>query len=352
MASCVELNGTVVTKVGQKCRSKDILTYRDAVRGVEWVKAEDIPLEFLYEDKHLMVINKPAGMVCHPSGSLRSGTLLNALLHHMGTGPIDPSIVEESFPKDVDAPEPEELLETSASSPPIPFPGYDGTEKPGIVHRLDKGTTGVMVVAKNEACHAALMKQFTERSTGRVYHAMVLGVPEEPEGELTTRIGPAREQSCMAVVGEEREGRVAITGYRVLESLHGGSLVEFRLKTGRTHQIRVHASHLGHPLIGDATYSTQAQTEACPQGVCLARPALHATSLAFNHPHSNERMLFEAPTSSRHGRSGRHNAHRARAQLNIARGAAVTERARASAHHTPGQGFDHFSDGSYLPTAL
>lgn len=244
----------------------------DAVPGPEL-----IPLDIVYEDDQLVVIQKPAGIVVHPGAGNWSGTLVNALIAHCGDS----------------------------------LSGIGGVRRPGIVHRLDKDTSGLMVAAKTDAAHRALARQFADHGrTGRLerrYLALVWGVPRPRQGRVAARLGrQPRQRQKMAVLRDG--GREAATYYRVVQELGGGereamaSLVECRLETGRTHQVRVHMAHLGHPLIGDALYGAgfKSKTAALlpPARAAVAklgRQALHAAVLAFVHPRTGELMRFESP---------------------------------------------------------
>ena len=224
--------------------------------------AEDIPLVILHEDQELLVLDKPPGLVIHPAAGRRSGTLVNALLRHC-----------------------DELS------------GIGGVERPGIVHRLDKDTSGLMVVAKTERAHLALSIAFRRREVEKCYLAVCFGVPAEPGGVIEGAVGRhPTERKQMAVL---TKGRPARTLYRVAERLAGTSLVECRPVTGRTHQIRVHMAHLGHAVVGDPVYSgRQWRTLLDPRhrAACrdFPRQALHAWRLAFHHPVTGMRLDFEA----------------------------------------------------------
>lgn len=215
------------------------------------LKAENIPLSIIYEDDRLIVVDKPAGMVVHPAPGNYSGTLVNALLYH--TGRLSPSA---------------EL-------------------KPGIVHRLDKDTSGLMIVAKDAAAHSFLARQFNKRTTDKRYIAVVDGVVELDNGIISAPIGRhPRDRKKMAV--RFSESRDAVTRYKVLERFKNSTLLEIKPETGRTHQIRVHMAHIGHPIIGDATYGTK--KGAGP----IERQALHAASISFLHPATKEVKRFES----------------------------------------------------------
>jgi 23S rRNA pseudouridine1911/1915/1917 synthase len=229
---------------------------------------EDIPLQVVYEDADLIVIDKPAGLVVHPAAGNPTGTLVNALLHHCGSS----------------------------------LSGIGGVKRPGIVHRLDKDTSGLMVCAKNDAAHRPLSAQFEARTVGRAYLAIVKGQPQPASGRIEAAIGRhPRARKKMAVVGSG--GKPAATRYKTLEIFRSAaeplaSLVECRLETGRTHQVRVHMMHLGHPLLADCTYGRAGGAMAkAPPTVRqaledLRRQALHATDLGFQHPVTKEDFHF------------------------------------------------------------
>jgi 23S rRNA pseudouridine1911/1915/1917 synthase len=210
--------------------------------------AENIPIDVLFEDETLLVLNKPAGLVVHPGAGNREGTLANALLHHCGGIAI-----------------------------------VGGSERPGIVHRLDKETSGCLAVAKTEMAHASLSAQFAAREVEKTYLALVDGTPRMPHGKIEAAIGrhPVHRQK-MAVV---ERGRDALTLYRVLACRDAKALIECQPRTGRTHQIRVHLKHLGHPVVGDPQYGRRGTKE---------RHFLHAWKLAFKHPKTGKRVAFTA----------------------------------------------------------
>lgn len=228
------------------------------------LEPEAIPLSILYEDADLIVVDKPAGLVTHPTPSLFTGTLVNALLYHCQD-----------------------------------LSGVGGRIKPGIVHRLDKLTSGVMVAAKNDRAHHGLAAQFKAHTIDRRYLALVHGEMEKLAGRIETVIGrnPAHR---LKMTGRVVKGRRAVTNYRVLGRQHGFSLIECRLETGRTHQIRVHLSETNHPVVGDALYGKgRAPAKLTPaQGAALRhlkRQALHAYRLGFVHPRTGETLTFVSP---------------------------------------------------------
>ncbi len=229
---------------------------------------EDIPLNIVYEDAHLIVINKPAGLVVHPAVGHFSGTLVNALLYHC---------------RDLS--------------------GIGGELRPGIVHRLDKDTSGLLVAAKDDYTHRKLSEQFSGRTIEREYWALVWGIPSPRSGRIETLIGRSpTNRKKMAVL--EEGGKVAITTYETQERLFLLSLVKLKLGTGRTHQIRVHMAHIGHPVFGDSPYGgrnrrlgalTAAERKIAAKYLeMLPRQALHARTLGFEHPHTHERLRFES----------------------------------------------------------
>ncbi|HLH55375.1 MAG TPA: RluA family pseudouridine synthase [Verrucomicrobiae bacterium] len=235
---------------------------------VEWpapksssVQPEDIPLEILYEDEALLVLNKPPGLVVHPASGHETKTLVNALLHHCRGN----------------------------------LSGIGGVARPGIVHRLDKDTSGCMVVAKNDDTHVALSAQFASRKVEKIYHAIVCGEMGRDRGEIHAAIARhSSHRKCMTV--DEEFGREAHTSYQVLQRLHGATLAMARLHTGRTHQVRVHFKFLGYPLLGDETYGhRQNHRLAELTGYQAPRQMLHAFHLGFVHPRTGRKLGFEAP---------------------------------------------------------
>ena len=255
---------------GRKAKAALRLRENDAVtltlpepRKLE-LEAQAIPLEVLYEDRHLIVVNKPAGLVVHPGAGNYSGTLVHALLHHC------PDLA-----------------------------GVGGVLRPGIVHRLDKDTSGVLVAAKDDLAHRFLAEQFKKHTAKRKYMGIVFGQLDE-EGQVAASIGrhPTHRKKMSA---RPRKGRDARTHWRVLERFRSFNLAEFRLETGRTHQIRVHLSSIGHPILGDPLYGGRSRLPSIEppalrqalQG--LRRQALHAACLGFVHPVTKEAMEFSSP---------------------------------------------------------
>ncbi len=218
---------------------------------------QDIPLSILYEDNDVIVVNKESGMVVHPAAGNPDGTLVNALLFHCNN-----------------------------------LAGIGGVSRPGIVHRLDKDTSGCIVVAKNDAAHLSLTAQFAERSTGKHYLAVVQGIPRENNGTIFTNIGRHPVNRLKMAVVNPGSGKTAITDWRLIsrDASTQTALVLCTLHTGRTHQIRVHMHHIGHPLIGDPLYANPSRQNAHTE-----RLMLHAWRLSFSHPVTGERLFFEAP---------------------------------------------------------
>lgn len=294
----VQVNGNVVTKSAYGVQPGDRIRCTILRSPPIEVIPEDIPLDTVYEDEWLLVVNKPAGMVVHPAYGHRSGTLVNALLHHVGAGTLSAEELDENEVEDDDV-----GLSTVNAAPR--FEG-DVTVRPGLVHRLDKDTSGLLVVAKRDQVHAALAKQFADRSIRRRYLGLVWGNPDPGGGTITTDIGrDPRDRKRMAVL-PEGAGKHAVTHVETIESFSYTALVQFRLETGRTHQIRVHAKHLGHPLFGDVTYGgdrivfgSAVGSRAKFIGNLFAtlgpRQALHAHTLGFIHPGTGDMLDFQAP---------------------------------------------------------
>jgi 23S rRNA pseudouridine1911/1915/1917 synthase len=257
----IQVNGRVV-KPTHHPRAGEEVTLRWPEPKPMAAQPESIPLEILYEDNELVVVNKPAGLITHPGTGHEEHTLVNALLYHC-QGRLS---------------------------------GIGGVLRPGIVHRLDKDTSGCLVVAKNDHAHMTLQRQFAERSLEKIYLAIACGELPLDEGEIRASIARhPTERKRMAAVPEER-GRQARTSYRIRERLRGATCVEAVLHTGRTHQIRVHFLHLGFPLLGDPIYGRrQTQRVEGETGFTPPRLMLHAWKLAFLHPVSERLLAFEAP---------------------------------------------------------
>ena len=223
--------------------------------------AQDIPLDVVFEDEHLLVVNKPAGMVVHPAAGNRDGTLVNALLHHC-QGQLS---------------------------------GINGVARPGIVHRIDKDTSGLLVVAKSDAAHEGLAKQFADHSITRRYLAVCAGHPNPPSGTISGRMGRSdRDRKKMTVLPDDStRGKHAVTHYETQRRLDRAALIECRLETGRTHQVRVHCASIGHSLLGDPVYGrTPKPLRATLESLGFRRQALHAARLGFIHPISGESLDF------------------------------------------------------------
>ena len=229
-------------------------------------EAQDIPLAVVFEDEHLLVIDKPAGMVVHPAAGNYDGTLVNALLHHCG-----PSLS-----------------------------GIGGVARPGIVHRIDKDTSGLLLVAKSDVAHEGLSRQFADHSIERVYAAIVTGVPTMLTGTVDAPLARSETDRKKIAVVKDGRGRRAVTHWKVRKALRDAALVECRLETGRTHQVRVHMASIGHPLLGDPVYGRspkQRQRELLAR-LGFARQALHAEALGFTHPVTNARLSFASALPS------------------------------------------------------
>jgi len=250
----VLVDGRVVKPSHVLAGGEEVVVTVPEARPVEAV-AQELPLSFLHEDEDLAVLDKASGMVVHPGAGHEDGTLVNALLHRFG-----------------------------------PLSTIGGEQRPGIVHRLDKETSGCLVVARNDATHAALSAQFAGRETEKVYFAVVQGVPAVRAGRIENFMArnPGNRVQ-MAVVAADK-GRHAVTDYDVVHHGAQWALVRCRLHTGRTHQIRVHLKSLGHPLLGDEVYAKPAR-----QPVRVPRLMLHAWRLGFTHPRSGDRLVFTAP---------------------------------------------------------
>jgi len=291
----VSINGAIVTKASTPIQPGDAIECRVLRPPPIEIVPEDLPLSVVYEDEALLVVDKPAGMVVHPAYGHRSGTLVNALLHHVGAGPLAADDVEDADDDDVG-------LAVATAGPR--FEG-DPTVRPGLVHRLDKDTTGLMVVAKTDVVAAELGRQFAERTIRRRYLALVWGVPEA-EGRVEGWLGRSPRDRRKVAVRPEGEGKWAATNYETVEAFAHTALVRFQLETGRTHQIRVHAASIGHPVVGDVAYGGDRIVYGPAEGSRKAfvrnllsrlgpRQALHAHTLGFTHPMTGAALDFEAP---------------------------------------------------------
>lgn len=247
----VKRNGEVVSKSGQTILSGDTIEVQIVPPKEISLEPEDIPIKVVYQDEYLAVIDKQRGLVVHPAGGSESGTLVNALLYSLDN-----------------------------------LSGINGEIRPGIVHRLDKDTSGLLVVAKTDEAHLSLSNQLKDRTCHRIYRALLEGVVKQDEGVIDAPIGRSRsDRKKMAVT---KDGRIAITDFKVVERFAKYTLVEFSLRTGRTHQIRVHAKHIGHPVVGDKTYN-KAEDKLGAGGQLL-----HAVGLGFIHPKTGKRMDFSS----------------------------------------------------------
>jgi 23S rRNA pseudouridine1911/1915/1917 synthase len=270
-AGCVTVDGAVVRDAATKLNEGARISV-DAPPPVESpLLAQKLPLQVIFEDRHLLVLDKPAGLVVHPAAGHEDGTLVNALIAHCGDS----------------------------------LSGIGGVKRPGIVHRLDKDTSGLLVIAKTDAAHQGLSALFADHGrTGslvREYLALVWGTPSMRTGTVDAPLGRhPRHREKMAVVSQEQR-RHAVTHWRLEQELGAASLVSCRLETGRTHQIRVHLAHIGHPLLADAVYGAGFKSKAAqlPESgqlalALLGRQALHAAKLGFVHPITGEELLFES----------------------------------------------------------
>ncbi|MGP1282634.1 MAG: RluA family pseudouridine synthase [Parasphingopyxis sp.] len=224
-------------------------------------RAQNIPLDIVFEDEHLIVIDKPAGLVVHPAAGNADGTLVNALLHHCAGN----------------------------------LSGIGGVARPGIVHRIDKDTSGLIVAAKTDKAHEGLAKQFAAHSIDRVYNAIVNKVVNKSEDKIETNLARSSHNRQKMAVVEPPKGKHAVTHYRRLRALNDATLIECRLETGRTHQIRVHMAHIGHPLVGDPVYGKpRPALKDILKRLDFKRQALHAKRLGFTHPVTSEALAFES----------------------------------------------------------
>jgi len=263
-AGQVSQGATLVRDPARKSRGGERFAVAVPAPAPAHNEAQDIPLIVAYEDEHLIVIDKPAGLVVHPAAGNLDGTLVNALLHHCGGS----------------------------------LSGIGGVARPGIVHRIDKDTSGLMVAAKTDRAHEGLAKQFAAHSIDRRYHAIVAGRPMPAAGSVDAPLARSpQNRKKVAIVAPTYSGaKRAVTHYRTLHTLRDAAMVECRLETGRTHQVRVHMASLGHSLLGDPVYG---RTKQAHKGVLddlsFRRQALHATRLGFVHPISTATVAFDSP---------------------------------------------------------
>ena len=263
----VTLSGAVVTQASGKALEGADFAIAVPPAAEAAAQAQDIPLTIVFEDEHLIVVDKPAGLVVHPAAGNPDGTLVNALLHHCartGKGRLS---------------------------------GIGGVARPGIVHRIDKDTSGLLVVAKSDAAHEGLAKQFADHSIERAYLAVVGGHPKPREGTIRGKIGRSDvNRKKMAVLPDTaRRGKEAVTHYKTLRSLEDCALVECRLETGRTHQVRVHLASIGHSLLGDPVYGrANSRLRTVLKSLGFRRQALHAAVLGLVHPMTGDRLRFES----------------------------------------------------------
>jgi len=257
----IRVNGKTVKPTHSPRAGEQIEVYWPEPRTAE-AQPEEMPLDILFEDDSLLVLNKPAGLVVHPSAGHEEHTLVNALLYHCRDA----------------------------------LSGIGGVARPGIVHRLDKETSGCLVVAKNDETHLALSKQFSERRVKKIYNAIVCGELARDSGEIRAAIARHPSHRKRMAARDDDSGRAAHTRWRMLERLKAATFVEAQIFTGRTHQIRVHFEFIGHPLVGDETYGVRQNKKfAGLTGYVAPRVLLHAHELSFIHPRTDEEMNFEAP---------------------------------------------------------
>lgn len=259
----VRIDGQAAASPSAKVKSGATFAVRIPAALEPEAKPQDIPINVAFEDEHLIVVNKPAGMVVHPAAGNPDGTLVNALLYHC-KGQLS---------------------------------GIGGVARPGIVHRIDKDTSGLLVVAKSDAAHEGLAAQFADHSIERRYLAVAGGHLKASKGTISGQLGRSdRDRKKMAVLPDDaKRGKHAVTHYSVVRKLRNASLIECRLETGRTHQVRVHCASIGHPLLGDQTYGPGPKSlRSTLNDLGFARQALHAASLGFNHPILREFIDFSA----------------------------------------------------------
>ena len=261
-SGAVETEGKTVRDPATKVRGEEALRVAVPEPVPARNEAQDIPLTIAFEDEHLLVVDKPSGFVVHPAAGNLDGTLVNALLHHCA-GQLS---------------------------------GIGGVARPGIVHRIDKDTSGLLVVAKTDVAHEGLAKQFAAHSIDRRYLAIVNGVPRAKEGVVDAPLARSSTNRKKIAVVEGQRGKRSVTHWKRLDVLKDAALVECRLETGRTHQVRVHMASIGHPLLGDPVYGRSGKTHGKQlNDLQFHRQALHAAELGFTHPVTKRRLSFSSP---------------------------------------------------------
>jgi 23S rRNA pseudouridine1911/1915/1917 synthase len=291
-AGGVKVNGKVA-KSSLKLSPRDVVQITLPELPSREIPPEDIPLSIIYEDEDLIVINKPADIIVHPARGNTHGTIANALAFHL----TRPELVEGASVETDEDKEEEDQPETDVTKLPIAL----GAFRPGIVHRLDRNTTGVMILAKNDVAQWKIAKQFHDRKVEKSYIAIVHGIPDLTRDRVNAPLGVNLKFRYKYAVRPET-GKEAITFYEVIESFRGFSLLKLTPKTGRTHQIRVHLAHIKHPVVADDMYGGKPvypwqvkNTEPAPEAPIIARCALHAWTISFTHPTTNQIVSFEAP---------------------------------------------------------
>jgi 23S rRNA pseudouridine1911/1915/1917 synthase len=255
----VEAGGKPVRDPAVKVHGKETLRVAVPEPTPAHNEPQDIPLSIVFEDEHLLIVDKPAGLVVHPAAGNLDGTLVNALLHHCA-GKLS---------------------------------GIGGVARPGIVHRIDKETSGLLVVAKTDVAHEGLAKQFAAHSIDRRYLAIVSGVPKASEGKIDAPLARSAANRKKIAIVQGSRGKRAVTHWKRLKALKDAALVECRLETGRTHQVRVHMASIGHPLVGDPVYGRSGKTHGkLLKELNFQRQALHAAELGFTHPVTKHRLSF------------------------------------------------------------
>jgi len=261
-SGAVEAGGTPVRDPAAKVRGEEALRVAIPEAAPAHNEPQAIPLTIVFEDEHLLVVDKPAGLVVHPAAGNFDGTLVNALLHHCA-GQLS---------------------------------GIGGVARPGIVHRIDKNTSGLLVVAKTDVAHEGLAKQFAAHSIDRRYLAIVSGMPKAPSGTVDAALARSATNRKKIAIVEAGRGKRAVTHWKRLKPLGEAALVECRLETGRTHQVRVHMASIGHPLLGDPVYGRSGKTHGkLLKELQFHRQALHAAELGFTHPATKLRLSFTSP---------------------------------------------------------